>query len=146
MTEMVDFRTLGRTDVDAFDRVAAGVFDHAIDREGALEFLTDPHLHIAVAVRRGEIIGFASGVDYLNPDKPREMWINEVGVAPGHRGSGIGQGVVRHLLEEAKRVGCVEAWVLTDADNDEANALYQSVGGEEERPGQRMYVFGLSGS
>ncbi len=43
----------------------------------------------------------ASGVDYIHPDKPRELWINEVGTASTHRGRGIGKKVVTALVEHA---------------------------------------------
>ena len=58
-------------------------------------------------------MGFASGVDYIHPDKPREFWINEVGVAPSHRDRGLGKAVLRTLLDHARALGCREAWVLT---------------------------------
>ena len=145
MIQLADivFRTLHQGDLGVLEHVAEGVFDHPIDRQCAAEFLADPRLHIAVAISEGMVVGFASGVDYVHPDKPREMWINEVGVAPAFRQAGVGAGVVRLLLSEAEAMGCTEAWVLTDADNAAANALYQKVGGREERPGQRMYAFAL---
>ena len=139
----ISFRMLGEGDGAVLQRVADGVFDRGVDPARAAEFLADPRLHIAVAISAGLVVGFASGVDYVHPDKPREMWINEVGVAPGFRQAGVGAGVVRLLLSEAEAMGCTEAWVLTDADNAAANALYRKVGGKEERPGQRMYAFAL---
>ena len=139
----ISFRMLGEGDGAVLQRVADGVFDRGVDPARAAEFLADPRLHIAVAISAGLVVGFASGVDYVHPDKPREMWINEVGVAPDFRQAGVGAGVVRLLLSEAEAMGCTEAWVLTDADNAAANALYQKVGGREERPGQRMYAFAL---
>jgi len=139
----VTFRALGKGDIEVLEQVVDGVFDHPIDFDCAEQFLADPRLHIAVAISDGVVVGFASGVDYVHPDKPREMWINEVGVAPGFRQAGVGAGVVRLLLSEAEAMGCTEAWVLTDADNAAANALYRKVGGKEERPGQRMYAFAL---
>jgi hypothetical protein len=43
----------------------------------------------------GVVVGFASGVTYLHPDKPIELWINEVGVAKSHQGQGISKSVMR---------------------------------------------------
>jgi ribosomal protein S18 acetylase RimI-like enzyme len=143
MSRSISFRMLGQGDIDVLERVADGVFDYPIDRECAEEFLADPRLHLAVAVEQETVVGFASAVDYVHPDKPRELWINEVAVASGHRQAGIGTGIIEALLAEAASMGCTEAWVLTDADNAAANALYQSVGGTEDRPGQRLYTFAL---
>jgi len=142
----LNVRMLGRSDIAVLEHVAPGVFDHVIDRDCAEAFLADPHLHIAVAIKDALVVGFASAVDYVHPDKPREMWINEVGVAPERRGAGVGRAVVKAMLDRAHTIGCTEAWVLTDADNAAAIALYESVGGREERPGQRMYAFALPGT
>ena len=86
---------------------------------------------------------FASGVHYVHPDKPSEMWINEVGVAPSHQGRGIGKAIMRTLLQHAKDLGCREAWVLTDRSNPAAMGLYASTGGEEAVRHQVMFTFFL---
>jgi len=110
---------------------ALGVFDNDVDPKLAREFLADPHHHIAVALDNGVVVGFASAVDYIHPDKPREFWINEVGTAPTHQGQGIGKKVMAALLDHGRALGCKAAWVLTDTDNTAARALYKAAGGKE---------------
>ncbi|HEX8903522.1 MAG TPA: GNAT family N-acetyltransferase, partial [Longimicrobiaceae bacterium] len=83
-------RILGPGEARVLARVLPGVFDHQVDLARAAEFLADPRHHLAVAVEDGAVIGFASGVDYIHPDKPRELWIDEVGVAPERQGQGVG--------------------------------------------------------
>ncbi len=87
-------------------------------------------------------MGFASAVHYVHPDKPTELWINEVGVAPTFRSRGLAKAVVHTLLSHARSLGCANAWVLTDQDNAPARALYASVGGRETPP-QLMVEFDL---
>jgi ribosomal protein S18 acetylase RimI-like enzyme len=99
-----------------------------------------------VAIDQGQVIGFASGVHYVHPDKPAELWINEVGVAPDHQGRGVGKAVMRALLEHARRLGCEEAWVLTDHANAAAMRLYASVGGKAEPVPSVMFTFTLGGA
>ncbi len=111
--------------------VAADVFDNPVNPELTKEFLEDPRHHIAVAIDAGLVVGFASGVHYIHPDKPAELWINEVAVAPAHRRRGIGSAVLRALLEVGRAHHCTVAWVLTDRHNAAAMALYSSVGGTE---------------
>jgi ribosomal protein S18 acetylase RimI-like enzyme len=84
------------------------------------------------------------GVHYVHPDKPSEMWINEVGVAPSHQGRGLGNAMVQTLLQHAIRLGCREAWVLTDRSNQAALRLYASAGGEEAPHDQVMFTFFLN--
>jgi ribosomal protein S18 acetylase RimI-like enzyme len=111
--------------------VAADVFDNPIDTELTREFLEDPRHHIAVAVDDGLVVGFASGVHYVHPDKPPELWINEVALAPTHRRRGLGKAMLRALFDVGRAHNCRVAWVLTDTSNIAAMALYSSVGGTE---------------
>ena len=69
--------------------VAIEVFDHPPRPALVTEFLSDPRHHIAVAVSEGVVIGFASAVHYVHPDKPAELWVNEIGVTPDSRRRGI---------------------------------------------------------
>lgn len=73
-------RLLGRADAHYFERVAAGTFDKTIDQSLLTEFLQDDRHHIVVAIDDETVVGFASALHYVNPDKPRELWINEIAV------------------------------------------------------------------
>jgi ribosomal protein S18 acetylase RimI-like enzyme len=126
---MVQVKIADEGDCEQFQTVAEGVFDNAIRPELVQTFLSDHRHHIAIAIDEGRIVGFASGVDYIHPDKPREMWVNEVGVASEYRRQGIGTAVFRRLLEHAGAIGCSESWVLTDESNRAAVALYTSFDG-----------------
>jgi GNAT superfamily N-acetyltransferase len=99
--------------------------------ELARAFLADPRHHIAVAIDDGAVVGFASAVHYIHPDKPAELWINEVAVAPTHRKRGLAKRIVEQALAHGRGLGCKVAWVLTDTDNRAALALYAAAGGKE---------------
>ena len=134
---------------DAAVLIAAGpdVFDNAVDPRVATEFLNDPRHHLVAAIDRGVVVGFASAVHYVHPDKRSpEMWINEVGVATTHRGRGVGRAILQRLLEVARAIGCVEAWVLTDRTNEAALRLYKSHGGIEAPGDQVMLTFRIEDS
>ncbi len=111
--------------------VAGDVFDEAVNPAWAAAFLDDPRHHICVALDEGVIVGFASAVHYIHPDKPPQLWINEVGVAPTHHRSGIGKAIIAHLLAHSRALGCSEAWMLTEEDNVAARALYRAAGASE---------------
>jgi hypothetical protein len=74
----LEIKILRAVDASVLDRVADGVFDGPVDDALRLEFLRDPRHHIAVAIDNGTVVGFASGVHQVHPDKPAELWINEV--------------------------------------------------------------------
>jgi ribosomal protein S18 acetylase RimI-like enzyme len=127
----VEIKVLTGADAALLQRVADEVFDNPVDPKLTAEFLADPRHALCVAVDDGTIVGFASGVRYVHPDKPSEFWINEVAVAPPHQRRGLAKAIVVELLAFAKSEGCGEAWVLTDEDNGPARALYAAAGGEE---------------
>jgi ribosomal protein S18 acetylase RimI-like enzyme len=127
----VQVRVLGPNDEHVLRNVAADVFDGPIDPRLTREFLHDPRHHIAVAVDEGVVVGFASAVHYVHPDKAPQLWINEVAVAPPHQRRGLGQAMLRVLFAVGRRHRCTVAWVLTDRTNVAAMALYSSVGGRE---------------
>ncbi|MEO1018585.1 MAG: GNAT family N-acetyltransferase [Pseudomonadota bacterium] len=126
------FIILQQGDEAYFDQIADGVFDDEVSADFARTFLSDPRHHICVALADGVIVGFASAVDYIHPDKPHELWINEVGVAPSFQRRGLGATILRCLMDHAKSLGCAEAWVLTDRSNIGARAFYRQLRGEEE--------------
>ena len=91
------------------------------------------------------MVGFASAVSYVHPDKPPELWINEVGVAPTHHRRGVARALLGLLFEVGRREGCATAWVLTERENGPAMRLYQSCGGEEAEDETVMFSFELGG-
>ena len=137
----LDLKILALCDQSLLASAAPGVFDHPIDSALAAEFLGDPRHHLAVAIDQGQVVGFASGVHYVHPDKPPELWINEVAVAPTHRRQGVGQAVIRTLLARGAQLGCAQAWVLTDDGNSAAMSLYASVGGTMAPVPSTMFTF-----
>ena len=143
---MIEIRVVSGNDAGILNNVAADVFDHGIDPQATAAYLRDPRNRLAVAVEDNVVVGFVSAVHHVHPDKPRpELWINEVGVAPTHQGRGVGNALMRSILETARTAGCSEAWVLTDRSNIAAMRLYSSSGGAEPSD-QVMYTFRLDDS
>jgi aminoglycoside 6'-N-acetyltransferase I len=139
----VEIRVLGPGDETLLRRVAPEVFDDEVDPRLTAEFLQDPRHHLAVAVEASTVVGFASAVHYVHPDKPPELWINEVGVAPSHQRQGVGQRLLRALFDVGESLGCHQAWVLTDRSNMTAMRLYQSAGNADPPEDTVMFTFRL---
>lgn len=122
---------LGPADAPVLARVAPGVFDNEIDARWTAEFFADARHHLAVALDHGVVVGMASAMNYVHPDKGPELWVNEVGVAPSHQGQGIGKMLLRALFAHGRALGCSAAWLGAEESNVAARRLYGSVGGEE---------------
>jgi ribosomal protein S18 acetylase RimI-like enzyme len=121
---------------DAATVLAADVFDGPATPEGTARFLgavgsADPRNILMVAEQAREIVGFASGTVLDHPDKAPTLFVQEVGVNDEAQRQGIGRALVKALQEEGRKLGCASAWVLTEADNAAARALYAHGGGVE---------------
>ncbi|WP_115365494.1 GNAT family N-acetyltransferase [Alteripontixanthobacter maritimus] len=123
----IEYRFASTKDKALFNQVDEDVFDEAISAVSLHQFLTDERHHIVVAIDEGHIVGFVSAVDYFHPDKPHELWLNEVGVAATWRQHGIASRLLTMMFDHGRSLGCQEAWVLTEPDNLAANRLYRSV-------------------
>ena len=113
-------RMLGPDDASVLAHVAPDVFDYAIDSRWTAEFLADTRHHLAVALDGDQVVGMASAVHYVHPDKPPELWVNEVAVAPPYWRRGIGRQLLEALFERGRSLGCRQAWVGTDQSNTSA--------------------------
>ena len=140
---MFDIHFLTPADLPLLLHAADDVFDNLVDPAQAAAFLADSRHHIVVATVDGVVIGFASAVHYVHPDKPPELWINEVGVAGAYQGRGIGKAIMHAMLTLGRQLGCVNAWVLTEDDNSAARNLYRSAGGVETTTNTIMVEFKL---
>lgn len=141
----VSVRVLGPGDAAVLGRVADGVFDGPIDPRWAAEFFADPRHQLAVALEADCVVGFASGVHTVHPDKPPELWVNEVGVAPAYRNIGVGRRLLAALFDRGREVGCAAAWVGTERSNVPARRLYAAAGGVEEPEDFLVVSFRLAG-
>ena len=125
----ISIHILDRNNSQLLDKVAADVFDHEIQPQYLSAFLDDPRHVLCFATDDEAVVGMASAFEYFHPDKPPQLFINEVGVAPGHRRQGIGRRLVEALLANAKQRGCTYAWLGTDIDNTSGQACFGSVRG-----------------
>lgn len=140
----VEVRLLGPGDLDLLLAAEAGVFDLPCRRDRAEGFLADPRHHIAGAIEAGRLVGMASAIDYVLPDKPPELFIAEVGVAARLHRRGIGLRLVRLMVEHGRALGCGTAWIATELDNAPARALYRAAGGVPDDQPAEVFTFDLA--
>jgi ribosomal protein S18 acetylase RimI-like enzyme len=143
MTGPIVVRCLAPTEAAVLRRVATDVFDHEVRADHLRAFFDDPHSLLAVAIDADVVVGMASGVVYGHPDKPPQLFVNEVGVAPTHQRRGLARELVRCLLERGREFGCAEAWVATEEENAAARALYAATGGREAASRAVVFTYAL---
>jgi aminoglycoside 3-N-acetyltransferase I len=100
------------------------------DPEG---LLADPRTLMLVAFDEERPVGFVLAHDLPRRHGDRSgLFVYEVDVAATHRRRGIARALLDQLAKLAHERGIDRGFVLTDADNEAANALYRSAGGEIE--------------
>ncbi len=124
----LEIRRVGSGDAALFDRVAEAVFDERIDPARLAAYLAEPGHHMIVALSGGEVVGQCAAVVHRHPDKPSELYIDEVGVTPALHRQGIARRMLDDMLALGKALGCEEAWVGTEMENRPARSLYESRG------------------
>jgi hypothetical protein len=73
----------------------------------------------------------------------RRGWIGGTGVVPAARRQGVGDAVMRAVLDEARRLGLDEVWLEVLVQNEPARGLYERLGFE---PVRELEIWELEGS
>ena len=123
------------------DRVAADVFDEPIDQRRLGAYLAEPGHLMVLAVSGGEVVGQARGIIHRHPDLPTELYIDNLGVTPARQREHIASRLLDELVAWGISLGCEEAWVGTEVDNEAARALYEARGSEGETFVLYFYAF-----
>jgi ribosomal protein S18 acetylase RimI-like enzyme len=141
----IEFKLLKSGDATSLGRVAEEVFDAPIDAIRLSAYLLQPGHHMIVAMHEDIVVGQTAAVVHRHPDKPTELYIDEVGVAVGYRRQGIARRMLELMLVYGKAIGCEEAWVGTEPDNLPARSLYerQRQSGDAGAEPFVMYVYRL---
>jgi ribosomal protein S18 acetylase RimI-like enzyme len=109
---------------------ALRTYDGEGDPEG---LLADPRTLMLVAFDDARPVGFVLAHDLPRRHGDRSgLFVYEVDVAATHRRRGIASALLDRLAELARERGIARGFVLTDLDNEAANALYRGAGGEVE--------------
>jgi len=115
-------------------------FDATVERGLAARYLTDERHHFLGAYLDGEPAGVVTATEILRPDKPPELFLNELVVLPASRRRGVAGSLLAELKRLAADRGCVAIWVLTEQDNEGGMATYAAAGGRRVEGSTVMFV------
>lgn len=90
----------------------------------------NPHDHLVVAELDGEVAGcaqltFLSGLSHVGMTRAQ---IEGVRVAAPHRGSGLGEALIRHLVGLARAEGAGVVQLTSNAARERAHRFYERLG------------------
>ena len=97
----------------------------------ALEtILADPaRARIYVARDAGKVIAMAAlHFTTSTAEGGKAAWFEDCIVRPEYRRQGIGKALLEHVVAQARAEGALRVMLLTDGDNERAQALYRKAG------------------
>lgn len=116
-------RPMTSGDVSRIAALEREIFSAPWSEEALLSELENPRARYVVYECEGEIVAYAGCWVICD-----EAHINNVAVAPGHRGRGLGERVVRHLAKAAQGEGVQGMTLEVRASNAVARSLYEKLG------------------
>ncbi len=140
----LEYKVATADDLQAMILVGDSLFDNPVKPGIAREFLEDPRHHMILAYKDQGVVGMASGLHYIHPDKDPVLFIGEVGVVDEYQNQGIGRELVKRLCEHGKTFGCKEAWVATEESNLAARKAYVASGGIEDQDKIVLFEYQLT--
>jgi ribosomal protein S18 acetylase RimI-like enzyme len=97
---------------------------------------TEP-MHCALVEVDGVVCGMVHSIDHRSCwTREPSCYLQDLFVAPTHRGQHLGRKLIEHVYATAKARGCVKVHWLTHETNTEAMKLYDRIA---EKPGFVQY-------
>jgi GNAT superfamily N-acetyltransferase len=92
--------------------------------------LADPNQHQLVAELGGEVVGTMqlTVIPGLSRSGATRTLIEAVRVRASERGSGLGSALIRHAVEESRRLGADLVQLTSDAGREDAHRFYERLG------------------
>ncbi|UXN74447.1 GNAT family N-acetyltransferase [Devosia sp. A8/3-2] len=126
------YRRMTQTDAPLLANVAADVFDEPVRPDRLAAYLAAPGHLMVLAFDGDSVVGQCVGVVHHHPDKVTELYVDEVGTGSAYLRQGIASAMLTELFARARELGCKEARLGTELDNDAANGLYRRFGADED--------------
>jgi ribosomal protein S18 acetylase RimI-like enzyme len=137
----IEIKHLKPGDEAVLEHVAIDVFDETIDPNYLRTYLAEPNHYMMVAIKAGEVVGQIRAITHKHPDRPQELYIDNLGVTPTLQRQGLATKLLDAMLELGKSLGCEDAWLATESNNTQAKGFYESYGIKPE--GMAFYLFKL---
>ncbi len=139
MTEQVYIERARAISADLLNEINRRFPDHGWEATSAARFCADNANVLLIAYCGETPCGLLIAYRLHCLDERRaQLFIDEVDVQEDYRCRGIGRAMMVRVLQIAREMGVGEAWVQTHAVNIPALALYRTVGGIQEDPGETI--------
>lgn len=131
--QQITIKALGPEDAQLLLDVPEGLFDLPTRVDQTEAFLNNSDHYMVAAFVGDLMVGMASGVVNLHPDKDPALFVNEVGVRDEWQRKGIATRLMNALFDLVKPRGITGIWLATEIDNDAARGLYKHMNARETK-------------
>ena len=128
-------RPMELSDAGKVTEIGKQSFSHAWSYQAVCDSLNNPHERTYVCCEAEELYGFLNIACVLD-----EGGINNIAVSPEHRRKGVGDLLLDHLDEEAKKLGLSFMTLEVRVSNAPAIALYEKHGFKNVGLRKRFYT------
>lgn len=129
----IEYNLITADNAALLDHIEKGVYEAPIKADFLAASLANPHQILIVAVVGGAVVGKAQAYIFYFPEKPAEIYIEEIDVAKKWRRQGVATGLMEAVGAEGKKRGIAEYWLITEKDNKGARALYERTAHREQK-------------
>lgn len=123
---------IAQDDEHLLKNILPEVFDHPLHSHRLNVYLASDSHFLAVAMAGDTVVAMVMANLHLHPDKPNELYVDELGTNPGYRNRGIGTRLMEEAVAWGRENGCTSCWLGTEPDNVEAQAVYRKWQNEPE--------------
>lgn len=128
---------------DEAEVLRAGKLFEGLEAAALPSFLASPSDHLLVGYCDGEPAGALIAHELPRLDGPPNMILYSVDTDESFRRRGVARTLIEALKTLAGARGCFEIFVLTNASNLPAMALYAATGGRRQGHDDVMWVYDL---
>ncbi len=123
----IEIIQLDEGNMDILNNYDEDIFDEKIDTLRLAALLKEQSSILLVAVNEGSVIGQVLAAIHRHPDKPTELYIDDLGVSENFQRRGIATRLLEKLFTIGVERGCEEIWVATEPENEPAIKFYNSL-------------------
>jgi ribosomal protein S18 acetylase RimI-like enzyme len=114
--------------LSVLERVDPDCFDEPVDLARASRCVASVDAILVVALSEGRVVGQCLAAIHRHPDKPTELYVDDLSVSEGLRRHGVGRKLVEAAIRHGRAEGAETLWVATEPENEVANEFYRALG------------------
>lgn len=131
---MIIYRPMTKKDIQAVSVIEKISFSVPWSKKSIEEFFGQSNSVFLVAEEFGKVVGYVGMYQVLN-----EGNITNVAVIPGYKGIGVGENLMRDVINEAKKLGVKSMTLEVRESNEAAINLYLKLGFESVGVRKKFY-------